>query len=331
MSVFLLNINRMYAIVLCVYAQKLPKILWGEKLMEKNKDKENWHDIYTAYMVMRHGTLSKAAEDLGVYHSTVLRRINALEKRLNTRLFHRHPRGYTPTDAGYLLLSAAENAQSEFERLMGKLQGVDGQLTGRLVITTVEELVPRVLPVIRAFQTEHPNIQIELLADRRVLKLEHGEAHISFRPGKGPNEPDYIAQKLAKLQSSLYASRAYIDQFGANLSLEDIRQHRFIKILGHSHIASVKWLEEKVPESQIYLSVSSFHSLRQAVLSGFGVGLMDSWIAGQHESVVQLIEPPSEWDYYLWIVTHKDAHHAIKVHTFVQFAKKFFAKDDVNN
>ena len=60
---------------------------------------DNWDEVRTAYQVARLGTVSGAAEVLGVHHATVIRHIDSLEKRLGTKLFQRHPRGYTPTEA----------------------------------------------------------------------------------------------------------------------------------------------------------------------------------------------------------------------------------------
>ena len=61
---------------------------------------DNWDEIRTAYQVARMGTVSGAAEVLGVHHATVIRHIDALEARLGVKLFQRHARGYTPTEAG---------------------------------------------------------------------------------------------------------------------------------------------------------------------------------------------------------------------------------------
>ena len=63
---------------------------------------DNWDEIRTAYQVARMGTVSGAAEILGVHHATVIRHIDALEARLGVKLFQRHARGYTATEAGPL-------------------------------------------------------------------------------------------------------------------------------------------------------------------------------------------------------------------------------------
>jgi len=82
---------------------------------------DNWDEIRTAYHVARMGTVSGAAEVLGVHHATVIRHIDALEQRLGVKLFQRHPRGYTATEAGEDLLrvAAATDDRSE-ERRVGK-------------------------------------------------------------------------------------------------------------------------------------------------------------------------------------------------------------------
>ncbi|WP_200821207.1 LysR family transcriptional regulator [Oceanicoccus sp. KOV_DT_Chl] len=169
----------------------------------------DWSDIHFAYQVARHGTLSAAANALNVHHSTVLRRIDALEKRLNTRLFHRHARGYTTTDAGQLLLKTASQTQEDFDRLLGQLEGADEQLSGTLVITTVSALMPLVSPLIAEFQQHNPEIRIDLIVDSRIFKLEHGEAHISLRPGAQPKDPDYCSAPTNHSRRSLRLPRLY--------------------------------------------------------------------------------------------------------------------------
>ena len=75
---------------------------------------ETWDEIRTAYQVARLGTVSGAAEALGVHHATVIRHIDALEGRLGVKLFQRHARGYTATEAGRDLLQVASATAEQF-------------------------------------------------------------------------------------------------------------------------------------------------------------------------------------------------------------------------
>jgi len=65
---------------------------------------DNWDEIRTAFQVAQRGTVSGAAEVLGVHHATVIRHIDALEARLAVKLFQRHERGYNPTADGQYLM-----------------------------------------------------------------------------------------------------------------------------------------------------------------------------------------------------------------------------------
>lgn len=66
-----------------------------------------WDELRTALQVARAGTVSGAAQALGVHHATVIRHIDALEDRLGVKLFQRHAKGYTPTEAGAALADVA--------------------------------------------------------------------------------------------------------------------------------------------------------------------------------------------------------------------------------
>ena len=84
---------------------------------------DNWDEIKTAYQVARLGTVSGAAEVLGVHHATVIRHIDALETQLGAKLFQRHARGYTATEAGKDLLQVAAATDDQFSQLAGRIKG----------------------------------------------------------------------------------------------------------------------------------------------------------------------------------------------------------------
>jgi len=83
----------------------------------------NWDEIRTAYEVAKRGTVSGAAGALGVHHATVIRHIDALERRLGTRLFQRHARGYNATEEGRELLRVAAVTDEQISRMEGRIRG----------------------------------------------------------------------------------------------------------------------------------------------------------------------------------------------------------------
>lgn len=298
------------------------------KLMCMCAQKTDWNDIHVAYMVAQKGTLTAAAEALDVHHSTVLRRINALEEKLGSRLFHRHARGYTPTEAGIMLTKTAESTQNQFDRLLGQLQGVDTQPTGTLVITTVNSMTPSMVPILADFQHLYPEIKLEYAAESRIFKLEHGEAHVSIRPGTKPKDPDYVVQPLATLYSTLYGSSDYVAKHGLMKDLNDIKGHRFIgTIEPYTLVHFMRWMHENVPPEQIYFRFSDFIGFMPAVKAHLGTAPLGCWQANQETDLCPLLPPPEEWKSELWLVTHRDMHRTSKVQAFTQFLKERFKQE----
>ena len=290
--------------------------------------KTDWNDIHVAYTVAQKGTLSAAAEVLDVHHSTVLRRINALEKTLGTRLFHRHARGYTPTEAGSLLTQVAENTQNQFNRLLGQLQGTDTQPTGTLVITTVSNMASNMMPILAEFQQEYPEIKLEYAAESRILRLEHGEAHISIRPGSKPKDPDYVVQHLAKQDYTLFGSAGYIAKHGRMKNLEDSSGHRFISTIEPFTLTNfMHWMNEQVLPEQIYFRSNDFDGFVPAIKAGLGIAPLSCWQARLENSLHAMLPPPPQWRGDIWLATHGDMHRSSKVQVFTQFLKQRFVEE----
>src|SRR6056297_675065 len=82
-----------------------------------------WMELRTALMVARLGTVSAAAEALGVHPATVNRHVETLEGAFGPPLFQRHARGYAPTDAGRDMLEAAGRADEMLADLAGRARG----------------------------------------------------------------------------------------------------------------------------------------------------------------------------------------------------------------
>jgi len=293
------------------------------------KINNNWQDIHIAYQVAKLGTLSAAAGQLNVHHSTVLRHVDALESRLNCKLFHRHARGYSVTEAGKILFQEAQQTQERLDRMLGKLAGQDAQLSGTLVITTVSTMAAILMPVIARFTQLHPSIQVELASDSRIFKLEYGEAHVSVRPGAKPKDPDYVVQLLQTNQSTLYASQDYLNEYGAFKSLKHTQGHKFVaSIAALNNIPMMRWLNQAVDKSQIAFRGSDFASLMEAASHGIGIVCAGCRFADVKPDLVRLLAPPKEWDNDLWLVTHRDIHHSPKVQAFTQLLKSMMNKQD---
>ena len=284
---------------------------------------ENWDEIRTAFQVARLGTVSGAAEVLGVHHATVIRHIDALEKRLGVRLFQRHARGYAATEAGRDLLGVAQATEEQFSQLSSRIKGQGETVTGELVVTSITGLADLLTPVMASFQAEHPGLIVRFLTDMRLFRLDYGEAHVAIRAGAQPQEPDNVAQPLVRLRTGLYAARSYVDAHGLPKGIEDFPKHRFVTVDSAEPRAPFsRWLRDAVPiECLTYLATEPA-SLEAALRSGAGIGFLAARLAEADPNLVEVLPPRTEWESPLWIVTHVDLHRTLKVQSFLTHLKK---------
>ena len=284
---------------------------------------DNWEEIKTAYQVARMGTVSGAAEVLGVHHATVIRHVDALERRLSVKLFQRHARGYKTTEAGEDLLRVASATDDQFSQLASRIKGRGEAVSGELVVTSLMELSSWMTPLLVAFQRENPDVTLRFLTGERLFRLEYGEAHIAIRAGQVPEQPDNVVQPFYQFQMGLFAHKDYIAAFGMPSGVEEYGNHRFV---GHDDAQMrapfFKWMREVVPAHAISFRGLHADALRVAVLEAAGIGFVDLMEGRANPDLVEVHRHLPEWDSMLWLVTHVDLHRTPKVQALLSYLKK---------
>lgn len=283
---------------------------------------ENWDEIKTAYQVARMGTVSGAADVLGVHHATVIRHIDALEGRLGVKLFQRHARGYNATEAGQDLLRVAQATDDQFNQLAGRIRGRGNDVSGDLVVTSLIDMAPRVVPLLVSFQRDYPDVVVRYLTGDRLFRLEYGEAHVAIRAGTAPNQPDNVVQEFHRHRIGLYAHKSYIARFGVPENLSDFANHQFVaQDSDESRAPYAQWLRQNAPSETLRFRSSDTRAMRAAVLAGAGIGFLPAFEAQTNPDLTEVYPHQDAWDGPLWLVTHVDLHRTTKVQTFLSFLK----------
>lgn len=283
---------------------------------------DNWDEIKTAYQVARLGTVSGAAEVLGVHHATVIRHIDALEGRLGVKLFQRHPRGYTATEAGEDLLRVAKATDDQFTQMVGRIKGRGSEVSGDLVVTSLDSLSPRIAPLLAAFQQENKDVVVRYLTGTRLFRLEYGEAHVAIRAGVPPEQPDNVVQPMMDLEMGAYASKEYVAAYGIPKDVSEYGGHRFVGADDAQNRAPYyMWLRKNVAEASITYRTSNTRAAEAAVYAGAGIGFMVAEQASKDPNLVEIHPPRPEWSAPIWLVTHVDLHRTTKVQALLSFLK----------
>jgi DNA-binding transcriptional LysR family regulator len=203
----------------------------------------DWDDLRFFLAVSEHGSISGAAKLLNVNHSTVLRRLASLEKRLGARLFDRLPDGYEMTAQGEELRNQLRGVSEQIETAQRRLSGRDLGLYGAIRITTTDTLMHGLLmPYLAEFRALNPAIQMEIVINNTFLSLTRREADIAVRPSNiVPENP--VGRRAGRLRTAIYASKSYLKK---NAKKKEWAAHDWVapdETL--SHLAQAKWTREK--------------------------------------------------------------------------------------
>lgn len=295
----------------------------------------DWDKLRIFHAVAEAGSFTHAGEALNLSQSAVSRQISTLEESLGVSLFHRHARGLLLTEQGELLQKTARE-------IFGKLSMIEGQLLdsrqlpeGPLRITTTEFIGSTWLaPRMADLRDRHPDIQLTLLLDDRILNLGMREADAAIRLYK-PEQPDLIQRQLATINFHIYASRAYIDQHGKPKDVTDLRNHTLI---GYPEgtpapFADQNWLFRIAgvdpQDHNNLLMMNSLYAIHRAVEGGAGLAtLPDYLIAGSQgdlEPILPDLTPPAV---DMFFVYPEERRHSRRIAIFRDFLLKHVGNTD---
>lgn len=281
---------------------------------------DDWNELRLVLAVARTGSLTAAARTLGIDHSTVFRRLNAVETRLGVRIFERLPGGaYRVTPAGERMACAAERMEDEALALARDITGADRRLSGRLRVTSSETLAhSRLTAHLAAFRQAHPGIVVELVIDNRVLSLSRREADVALRPIR-PKEGDLWGRRLAGVAWTFFGSPAYLEARGGPITgLARLDGHALI---GWEETASgiqaADWLDRARPSPGFAYRTNSLVNQAVAAKAGIGLALLPCYLGDGEPGLVRALhEPLPELAGELWIVTHSDLKGTARVRAF---------------
>ena len=279
-----------------------------------------WDDLRLVLAIARAGKLAGGAAALGVNHSTLFRRLNALEKELGSKLFERLPTGYRPTESGQRLIEAAERMETEVLSLDRELTGRDTRLSGQLRVTCSETIAFRIITgEIARFRAAHPGITVDLSVDNRMLDLSRREADVALRALR-PTRGDLFARKLTDMHWALYASRAYLKSHPRFTGIADLPQHCVIGWVEDSpQMAAVSWVARHAPAGAVGFRSSTMINQLVAAREGMGIAALPVYLAEDTPGLVRILGPLDDLVTELWIVTHRSLKDTARVRSFMEF------------
>lgn len=263
-----------------------------------------WDDARILLALRCSRNASEAARALGISHTTVTRRLRALQESLEVRLLDRTPEGPRLTPEGAELARLAEPMESAADTMLRALAGAEHRLSGRVRVTATEALGARVLaPGLAALAGRHPGLTVELAPDPRALSLARREADIAVRLVR-PVEKSTVGRRVARVAYAAYASPAY---------LRAPRSPERLLVYGEPVAGEeTEWLLNRYPAAQVALRSASTLALASAAAAGGGVTLLPCFVGDAERGLRRLSAPGEVAPSDVWLVVHRDLRRSAR-------------------
>jgi DNA-binding transcriptional LysR family regulator len=288
----------------------------------------DWDDLRIFLAVGQHGSLNGAAKVLGFHRSTVLRRIDRLEKQIGQRLFDRSPDGVTLTAAGERLLPHAENMADQTAGMLRVADVDHGRPAGAIRVGTTFNLAFGLLPrTLARFRVSFPEITVDLVATPDGYGPVHpDDIDIAFRTletgTKGHDE--MVGRQLGSLPVALYGSEKYFAEFPPPQQIEEIATHRIVTGGDNlSHIAAMRWLASKTGGLEPVYRASSMLLLLAAARDGVGVACLPRYLGDRETGLRRAIDLPAEVGAELWLLRHPHHRDTARMRAFSDFMSAY--------
>ena len=284
----------------------------------------DWDKLKSFHAAAELGSLTAAAEWLGISQSAVSRQIAALEEGLGVSLFQRHARGLVMTDAGHTLHRSTAEMSTAAKSASSALRDQQETAQGDLIVTAPVAfgstwLVPRMAK----FLEENPHLNIDLRLDDREYDLLKLEAECAIRLWAA-DKADLIQRRLTTVAMSLYASPEYLAKHGTPQTPEDLDHHTIISYGDdRTQMQEVNWAQrigrdDRRPRSP-QLRVNNVFAMLRAIAAGVGIADIPDYMAATVPGLVKVLTNLQGPSFDLYFIYPSDLRRSKRISTFRNF------------
>jgi len=262
-------------------------------------------DLQCFLAVARTGRLVKAADLLGVDHTTVGRRINALERDAGQRLFDRTPSGWLLPPPGQALLEPSEAVSAALQSANEALGGGERGLRGNVRVLTPDGFGAFILaPRLGSLRAAHPDLTVELVTATAQLDHSVRSFDVAVTLGK-PSSDRVLVKPLTNYTIRMYANPDYLARTEPINTVEDLHDHDLIwyvdKLLDVNRLRDIP---KRLP-SRIMIQSTNLVAHWQAAANGVGVAPLPQFVAAGDPRLVHIL-PELEFSARFWLVLPKE-------------------------
>lgn len=285
----------------------------------------DWDKLKTFHFAAEAGSLTAAAEKLGVSQSAVSRQIAALEAQIGVPLFQRHARGLILTAQGEALKTLTDDMAAASARADSAIADARDKVMGELRVTAPVAFGTTWLASrLGAFVDQYPELSVHLVLDDREFDLLRLEAECALRLWPA-GQAELIQRKLFEVRVHLYASNEYLEKRGTPQTADDLDSHRIVAYRNPEavQLASLDWAVHLGREDRearpAAMEVNSILAVNRAVESGFGIGALPDYITRGRPNIVRVLPETEGPKFEAFFVYPSDLKRSRRIVAFRQF------------
>ncbi|MBL8955548.1 MAG: LysR family transcriptional regulator [Myxococcaceae bacterium] len=286
----------------------------------------NWDDLRFVLALSRHRSHNRAAAHLKATHTTVARRLRALEAALGTRLFDRTPDGYVPTSTGHEVALAAERVEAELLGLEARVLGGDARLQGKLRVTTMDIFVRRYHAAFRTFTERNPGVELTLTCTDQEASLTRREADVALRMTNRPPD-NLVGRKVGRVEFAVYGQRELVRRLERSRSgLGALPWLHWDERLDPRWLDA--WLGLRAPGAKVALRVDAPSlALRELVAAGIGVHFLATFEGDTDPRLARIGRVEHDFSRELWLLTLPELRGTTRVRAFLDHMEQALRRD----
>lgn len=287
----------------------------------------DWDDLKVVLAISREGTLSAAARTLGTTQPTVSRRLDALERRLDAKLFDRDANGLRLTLLGRSLVEGLEQMDAGALSVQRQIAARDTGLSGEILVTSLDWLGDEVIaPMLARFGASHPGLTIELVNDTKVYNLARREADLAFRFGSFAQE-NLVERRVGNAAYALYASDDYLERHGQPDAANGFEGHRLVLLdRAAGEVPHESWLPALAHRARTVLHANGLRAHLAAVRGGAAMAVLPCFIADGDSALRRVTVPHPMPVRAVRVGFHVDMRDTPRIRALVDFVVEAFSQ-----
>ena len=258
-------------------------------------------DLAAFAAVVRVGSFTRAAAQMGLTQSALSQTVRSLERRLDLKLLNRTTRSVSPTEAGERLYLTVGPRFADIEAELEVLSELRGKPAGTVRITATQHAVRTLLwPRLQAWLPKFPDIKVEISSDNRFIDIVAERFDIGVRLG-GDVAKDMIAVRMAPdMRLVVVGSPKYFERHPRPRTPQDLTNHDCLCLRLPSHGGLLPWeFNRRRKNINVHVTgrlvFNSTDMIVAAAVAGYGLAWVPDDLVSEHVAAGRLVAVLDDW------------------------------------